>query len=60
MYNKRINDHWFELDIETKRIMIYREGGGVLPFAYIAIDEDIGEKAFDYEIMAWSIDNNNI
>lgn len=60
MYNKRINNYWFELDSETKRIMVYQEGGGVMPIAYIPVDSEMSEKAFDYEIMAWSIDNNNI
>jgi hypothetical protein len=60
MYKKRINKHWFEFEEETNRIVVYAEGSGVSPIAYIYVEKSIKEKDFDYEIMAWSVDNNII
>ncbi len=53
MYSKKIEQYLFELDKETNRIMVYKEGDGVEPVAYISVRPDISEKSFDYEIMDW-------
>lgn len=51
MYKGVIGKYRFELDQETNRIMVYREGDGVEPIAYISVKPDISEKNFHYEIM---------
>lgn len=54
MYNKKIDNYSFELETETSRIMVYQEGQGVEPVAYINVKPNISEKEFDYEIMWWT------
>jgi hypothetical protein len=51
---KTIGNLLFELEKETRRIMVYEENDGVDPIAFIGnIDPDISEKEFDCEIMWW-------
>jgi hypothetical protein len=57
MYKGKIGKYRFELDQDTNRVMVYREGDGVEPIAYISVRSDISEKGFHYEIMSWTIDN---
>jgi hypothetical protein len=40
--------------------MVYKEGDGVEPIAYINVKPDISEKSFHYEIMSWVADNGNL
>ena len=54
MYKGTIGKYRFELDSETNRIMVYKEGDGVEPIAYISVKTGISEKAFHYEIMDWA------
>ena len=54
MYKGVIGKYRFELDSETNRIMVYKEGDGVEPVAYINVKIGISEKAFHYEIMDWA------
>ncbi len=54
MYKGVIGKYRFELDSETNRVMVYKEGDGVEPVAYIKVKPDISEKAFHYEIMDWA------
>jgi hypothetical protein len=60
MYKGVIGKYRFELDSETNRIMVYKEGDGVEPIAYINVKPDISEKSFHYEIMSWVADNGNL
>ena len=60
MYKGVIGKYRFESDLETDRIMIYREGDGVEPIAYINTKPDISEKAFHYEIMSWVAESGNV
>jgi hypothetical protein len=60
MYNDTIDKYRFELDSETNRIMIYKEGLGVEPVAYISVKPGITEKTFHYEIMSWVADTGNL
>lgn len=55
MYKGVIGKYRFEIDEDTSRIMIYKEGGGVEPIEYINVKAEITEKAFHYEIMYWAI-----
>jgi hypothetical protein len=57
MYKGVIGKYRFELDSETDRVMVYKEGDGVEPIAYINVKPDISEKSFHYEIMSWVADN---
>jgi hypothetical protein len=50
---KTIGKMLFELDDETNRIMVYEEGEGVEPVAFINVDASITEKEFECEIMWW-------
>jgi hypothetical protein len=54
MYKGVIGKYRFELDSETDRVMVYKEGDGVEPIAYINVKPDISEKSFHYEIMDWA------
>ena len=54
MYKGVIGKYRFELDQETNRVMVYKEGDGVEPIAYISVKPDISEKSFHYEIMDWA------
>jgi hypothetical protein len=54
MYKGVIGKYRFELDSETNRIMVYKEGDGVEPIAYISVKTGISEKSFHYEIMDWA------
>jgi hypothetical protein len=54
MYKGVIGKYRFELDSETNRIMVYKEGDGVEPIAYISVKTSISEKSFHYEIMDWA------
>jgi hypothetical protein len=54
MYKGVIGKYRFELDSETNRIMVYKEGDGVEPIAYISVKSGISEKSFHYEIMDWA------
>lgn len=58
--DKVIGKYRFELDSNTNRIMIYREGDGVLPVCYIQCKRNITEKEFDYEIMYYIIEADNL
>jgi hypothetical protein len=60
MYKGVIGKYRFELDSETDRVMVYKEGDGVEPIAYINVKPDISEKGFHYEIMSWVADNGNL
>jgi hypothetical protein len=60
MYKGVIGKYRFELDSETNRVMVYKEGDGVEPIAYISVKPDISEKGFHYEIMSWVADNGNL
>jgi hypothetical protein len=60
MYKGIIGKYRFELDSETNRIMVYKEGDGVEPIAYISVKSGISEKSFHYEIMSWVADNGNL
>jgi hypothetical protein len=60
MYKGIIGKYRFELDSETNRIMVYKEGDGVEPIAYISVKLGISEKSFHYEIMSWVADNGNL
>jgi hypothetical protein len=51
MYKGVIGKYRFELDSETDRVMVYKEGDGVEPVAYISVKPNISEKGFHYEIM---------
>lgn len=54
MYKGVIGKYRFELDSETNRVMVYKEGDGVEAIAYISVRPDISEKSFHYEIMDWA------
>jgi len=60
MYNATIGKYRFELDADTNRIMVYREGDGVEPISFISVDSGITEKNFHYEAMAWASETKNI
>ena len=60
MYRGIIGKYRFEIDTEVSRIMVYIEGDGVEPVAYINVRPDISEKSFHYEIMSWVTDNGNL
>lgn len=60
MYKGVIGKYRFELDSETNRVMVYKEGDGVEPIAYINVKPNISEKSFHYEIMSWTADNGNL
>lgn len=60
MYKGVIGKYRFELDSETNRVMVYKEGDGVEPIAYINVKPSISEKSFHYEIMSWVADNGNL
>ena len=60
MYKGVIGKYRFELDSETNRVMVYKEGDGVEPIAYISVKPGISEKGFHYEIMSWTADNGNL
>jgi hypothetical protein len=51
MYTGKIGDYRFELEQETSRIVVYKEGTGVDPVAYIPVNKSLTEKDFHYEIM---------
>jgi len=55
MYKEIIGKYRFEIEEDTSRIMIYKEGNGVEPIEYISVKKEISEKAFHYEIMSWMI-----
>jgi hypothetical protein len=40
--------------------MVYKEGDGVEPIAYISVKSGISEKSFHYEIISWVADNGNL
>jgi hypothetical protein len=58
MYKGTIGKYIFELDVDTNRVMIYKEGAGVEPIAYISVKPGISEKGFHYEIMDWAAKQN--
>jgi hypothetical protein len=51
MYTSKIADYRFELKPDTERVLVYKEGAGVDPIAYIHVEKNIPEKDFHYEIM---------
>lgn len=53
MHNGKIDKFRFEMDDSTNRIMIYEEGQGVEPVAFISVNRSISKKEFDIEIMDW-------
>jgi hypothetical protein len=60
MYNATIGKYRFELDTDTNRIMVYREGDGVEPIAFISVNSGISEKSFHYEVMSWASETKSI
>lgn len=53
MHRSKINKYSFEHDPETNRIMIYKEGSGTEPIAFIGTEKNLSEKDFHYDIMEW-------
>ena len=59
MYRATVNKFRFDYEEETNRILVYEEGSGVDPIAYITDTVISSEKDFHYEIMSWLSNTQN-